>query len=306
MKKILLIIYICFTVSRLSAQTVSDGVMMPKGDLCTGFMYGYDSWKKYWEGTLLRDNGNIGTLTTQSFLWAAAYGVNDKINLIAMVPYVSTKASQGTLHGLKGFQDVMIAGKYRMADIGLGDNVFRAHGVLAFSTPMTSYTPDFLPMSIGLASTNLSWRLNAMFRTGAGLYASATGGYTWRSNVRIDRETYYTGTGLYMTKEVRMPDVLDYVLSAGYGKSGFTGELYYMVQNTLGGGDIRRQDMPFVSNKMNFTKVGALIVWNVAGLKNLILRVSPGYTISGRNVGKSLTLTGGLLYTFHFSKSENQ
>jgi hypothetical protein len=161
-------------------------------------------------------------------------------------------------------------------------------------------------MSIGLASTNLGWRLNGYFRTGAGLYFNATGGYTWRSNVEIDRESYYTGTALYLTKEVRMPNVIDYVLSAGYAKNAFTGELYYSVRNTLGGGDIRRQDMPFVSNRMNFTQVGATIVYNVPRPTNFVLRGGAGYTIAGRNVGKSLSLMGGLLYTFHFSKNKTE
>lgn len=268
MKRPILFIFLIYCVKSLSAQTISDGVMMPKGDLCTGFMYGYDKWTDYWEGTRLRENGNIGSVTTQSYGWAAAYGVNDKINALIMVPYVMTKASQGTLHGMKGLQDLMVAVKYRIANLDLGGNVLRAHGLLAFSTPLSPYTPDFLPMSIGLASTNLNWRLNGYFRTGMGLYFNAAGGYTWRSNVEIDRESYYTGTALYMTNEVRMPNVIDYVLSAGYAKNAFTGELYYSVQNTLGGGDIRRQDMPFVSNKMNFAKVGATIVYDVPKPKN--------------------------------------
>ena len=52
-----------------SAQTITDHLMMPKKDFCTGFMYTYDQWKNYWEGSLKRDNQNIGTLTTTQLMW---------------------------------------------------------------------------------------------------------------------------------------------------------------------------------------------------------------------------------------------
>src|SRR6185436_7282593 len=92
----------------LRAQTLTDGLMMPKNNFCTGFMYTHDSWKEYWEGELKRENGNIGTVTTQSLMWFGNYGVTDKINVIAMVPYVKTKASMGTLTGMEGLQDLSL------------------------------------------------------------------------------------------------------------------------------------------------------------------------------------------------------
>ena len=46
--------------STLHAQTVDDGLMMAKRELLTGNVYTHDSWDKYWEGTLKRQNGNIG------------------------------------------------------------------------------------------------------------------------------------------------------------------------------------------------------------------------------------------------------
>ena len=47
-------------------RPITDGLMMARGQLCTGFVYDHDQWSNYWEGALKRDNGNIGTLTTQS------------------------------------------------------------------------------------------------------------------------------------------------------------------------------------------------------------------------------------------------
>ena len=96
----------------LHAQTIDDGIMLARHDLLTGNLYTYESWDQYWEGTLKRVNGNIGTITTRTNIWSANYGVTDRLNVIAMVPYVWTRASQGVLHGIQGFQDLTLAAKY--------------------------------------------------------------------------------------------------------------------------------------------------------------------------------------------------
>src|SRR5947209_7239142 len=43
-------------------QTMQDGIMLARGTLCTGVLYTHDAWDSYWEGTLQRVNGNIGTI----------------------------------------------------------------------------------------------------------------------------------------------------------------------------------------------------------------------------------------------------
>ena len=53
----------------------------------------------------------------------------------------------------------------------------------------------------------------------------------------------------------------DYIPSAGYLKGGLMTTGSFSQQRTQGGGDIRRQDMPFVSNRMNFSKVGGMVMF---------------------------------------------
>lgn len=218
-----------------------------------------------------------------------------------MVPFVWTKSSGGTLHNMSGMQDVTAAVKYNFFKKTAGSSTFNTFGALAFSTPMTNYTPDLLPLSIGLASTNLSWRLTANYSLKQGWYANASGAYTWRSNVTLDRPSYYTDMHFFMSDEVKMPNVFDFVVSTGYRKNALQAEINYYQQSTLGGGDIRRQDMPFVSNRMNFSKVGAKVAYYLPAPKNLAVHAATNFTIAGRNVGQSTTVMAGLLYTFHFS-----
>jgi Putative MetA-pathway of phenol degradation len=281
----------------LHAQTIDDGLMTPKKSLFTGFSYGHDSWTSYWEGELKRENGNVGTLTTQNVMWIGNYGLTDKLNLIATLPFVSTKASGGTLQGQDGLQDLTLAAKYHLVSKGS----FNGFVAGALGIPVSDYVFDLLPLSIGLHSKRLSGRALLNYMTGSGFFAEATAAYTWRDNVTLDRPAYFTDGQLFLTDEVQMPDVFDYTVRAGYMKHGLMVPVYYTQQNTLGGGDIRRQDMPFVSNKMNFSRVGAMAMYTLPKPADLALQVEASHVVTGRNVGESTTVTAGLRYTIHFS-----
>ena len=90
---------------------MEDGIMLSRGTLCAGGLYGHDQWTSYWEGQLQRVNGNVGTVTTQSVSAMANYGITDRINVLGSVPFVWTNPSQGVLHGQSGFQNLSLAVK---------------------------------------------------------------------------------------------------------------------------------------------------------------------------------------------------
>jgi len=294
----------CLLVTDTFAQTLTDGLMMPDKSLCTGFLYNVDQWKNYWEGTLKRDNPNIGTITTQSITWMGSYGIGKKVNVIAMLPYVKTNASGGTLHGQEGLQDITLGGKYKFFQQKGEKVTFKAFAVGTFSTPVSNYTPDFFPLSLGFASTNVAARLTTNLSMEKGLYVNASGAYTHRSNVTLDRPSYYTNNTFYETNQVQLPALFDYTVDFGYHKNALQTQVSYIQMYTLGGGDIRRQDMPFVSNRMNSSRVNALVMYYVSAPKGLAVRASASYVVAGRNVGQATSLMAGLLYTINFSKAQ--
>jgi hypothetical protein len=284
----------------LGAQTITDGIMMPGRDLCTGFLYDRDQWTRYWEGTLERDNLNIGTLTTQSVTWMGNYGVTDRINVIGMVPYVWTEASAGTLRGQSGIQDLTLALKVNAFTASLGPGSLRAIAVGSVATPLGDYTPDFYPLSLGSASRRAAGRVTLSYTSRGGLYLNGSSGYTWRDEVTLDRSSFYTDGQLFYSDKVPMPDVYDYTFSVGLNKKRLQVPVSYTRMVTRGGGDIRRQDMPFVSNRMNASRLDAAVMYYMNRLPSLGLRLAGTRTLSGRNVGRSTTLQAGLLYVFHF------
>lgn len=299
-KAVLLLLLLASLSVSLRAQTIDDGFMIPKRELFTGVVYSYDYWDRYWEGTLKRGNGNLGTITTRTSTWTANYGITDRLNVITTVPYVWTRASQGVLHGMQGFQDITLAVKYSLLETD-----FTKHGhlraiVIGYgAVPLTGYTPDFQPLSLGSASKRASGRFTLNFQANRGWFLNGSGAYTWRDNVKLARPYYYTNGQLFESDEVAMPNVFDYIASAGYLRRGMMTALYFTQQITKGGGDIRRQDIPFVSNRMNFSKLGATVIYPLPKLRNLAFQFTVFHAIDGRNVGQDTTFTTALLYTLN-------
>jgi hypothetical protein len=280
-------------------QTVDDALLVPARQLRTTMEYGHDAWDRYWEGTLSRTNGNIGTLTTQSVAWTGAYGVTSRLTVVATLPYVWTNASQGVLAGMRGRQDLTVVAKWAAlrADVG-GRAKLRGLAVAGVGVPTSDYTPDFLPLSIGLQTRRVLARAAVHLQDRTGWFADASLGHTWRSNVTLDRSAYFTDGQFYQTDEVAMPDVADYGAGVGWQRGRWCLPLGVAVQRTLGGGDIRRQDMPFVSNRMDFVRAHAMAMYTLPLPTSVIVSVGAMRTLSGRNVGQSTMLTGGVTHAF--------
>lgn len=285
----------------VSAQTDLDAIMMNKKQFCQGLTYDYSSWDHYWEGTFKRDNENLGTVSTQAIMYMPNYGITNNLNVMASVPYVWTKATQGTLHGINGLQDLSVFVKWRPLMFSSGKNKFSVFAIGGFATPLSNYIVDYLPLSIGLGSTNLSARGMIDYRRD---HFTVTGSatYTWRSNVKIDQSDYYD-TELHQTNEIEMPNVTMYQLRTGYRGKYLIAEAVLTKTNTLGGYDIPKNGSQLYPNlKMNSTVVGGSVKYTLKKLTNVAFTGGINYVVAGRNVGQSTAFNVGAYYAFYFGK----
>lgn len=290
----------CLYTFSAQAQTDIDAIMMNKNQFCAGFQYNHSSWDQYWEGTLKRENLNIGTVTTQSVAVMGNYGITKKLNLLFGLPYVFTKASAGTMAGQQGIQDGMLGAKWKAVSHQSGKNKYALFAIGGVSAPLSQYTPDFLPLSIGLHSKQAFLRGMADYQRGK-FFTTASATYLLRSNVDIARTAYYT-TRMHYSNEVEMPNAWTANLRAGYRTSHLIIEAVADQMNTIGGFDIRRNDMPFISNRMNATNLGLNIRYEPRWLKQVSLTAGSMRTIAGRNMGQATSIYGGVFYIFQFGK----
>lgn len=293
-------LFVCLSSQLAFSQTDLDGIMLKKNVLCVGGMFSTNSWTNYWEGTFKRDNDNIGKVTTNMYAIMGNYGITDRVNFLFSVPYVTTKATAGTLTGLEGVQDLALMLKWLGYVKKFGNNnKLSLYGIGRVSSPVSNYVADFLPLSIGMRSKTAGVRLMADYQRG-NFFATVSGGYTYRSNIDIDRDAYYT-TSMHYTNEVEMPDQTGYNVRAGYRTRWWIAELVFENMTTLGGFDIRKNDMPFPSNKMNMTQGGVNFKHTLKSVTGLELTGGARYVVSGRNVGQATTVYGGIFYLMDLS-----
>ncbi|MFE3871331.1 hypothetical protein ACFX5F_08840 [Flavobacterium sp. ZS1P70] len=289
----------------INAQTEIDGIMMSKNNFCFGAVYQYSSWNEYWEGTFKRENLNLGTVSTKSVGIMGNYGITDKLNILFSVPYVETKASAGTMGGQKGLQDLSLTIKYMPIEKTIGKATYSFYVLGSFSTPISNYSADYLPLSIGLQSKTAALRLMGDFQLG-NFFSTLSGAYVKRANITIDRNAYLTDE-IHYTNEVDMPDAISVNFRAGFRSSRLIAE--FVIDNWVtqsGGFDITKNNMPFPSNTMNALKYGVNSKYTLKKIPQLSLVGGFNYVVQGRNVGKSDTFYGGLFYVINIKKTSEQ
>lgn len=282
------------------AQTELDGIMMNKNQFCNGVMYNYSAWDEYWEGTLKRTNRNLGTVSSQSLMYGANYGITGRLNVMIGAPYIWTKSTAGTLHNSRGLQDISLFVKWKPVLYSFGKNKLSLILTGGISTPLNNYQVDYLPLSIGLGTTNTISR--AMIELQHRRFTvSGSASYIWRSNVKIDRTAYYD-TQMHLTNEVDMPHAAQFQLRTGWRGRYLLAEALLNNWTTLGGFDITRNNMPFPSNRMNMTSIGASFKYTLPNHTKLSLLAGANYVVAGRNVGQASGFNAGVFYAFYLKK----
>lgn len=285
--------------SNIYAQMPHDAVYMPKKTYCLAVSYNNSSWSEYWENTLKRENLNIGKHTTQSVMPMLAVGVTDNLNIIVALPYVSTKTSAGNLMGQKGIQDASVWLKYKLVE----KSGLALHAVVGGSIPVGGYVAEFLPMSIGLGAKTATGRLIASYYHKSGIYLAGHASYMLRSSVKIDKDAYQADNRLYNSNTVSVPNATDSRLALGFSKKGLIAEAFIDGFTCIGGDNIRRNDMPFITNNMRATSVGGYAKYQP---KNIGINARVAYVTKGLNVGQSLSYSVGLMYQFNGLSSKGE
>ncbi len=300
MKRSYCVIFFLFLTIAARAQAPTDLQFVPKGNVCAGMSYGYSRWDQYWEGDTLRINGNVGHVVRHQVAAGMNVGLLDWLNLIVMVPYVSTSPTQGTLRGQSGFSDLSVFVKGKYAELSLGTSRLLIGGTLGFLTPISDYLVDFAPLNIGNGTQNLSYRQLVKFQLTSGIYTNATANYTRRSNIAsIHRGGfYYDGNEAYYSDEVRVPDAYDLSVALGYQSTRVLAEAGFTHYQTLGGTDMRTWDVGFPANNVDASTVYLRLDYYFKTPKGLNLSLVGGNTIAGRNHGKPFYFSLAMNFLF--------
>lgn len=295
------ILGMCMSQSILTkAQTPLDGLMMPKGDICVAFQYEYSEWERYWEGSFLRTNQNIGTFSRQLAMPMIVGGITDKINLLVSLPFVRTSASGGQMAGAEGFQDFGLSLKLQFFDRNFGNGRLKAFSNLSFSTPASSYLSDYLPFSLGFGSNELGIRAIGLYEMEKGAYLRISGAYLNRGTTEAERNFYYQD-GVFYTATMVVPDAIHTQISLGswFLQKRLRVEASITSLRCMSGDDIRIYNTPQPTNKVDFDRLEGFAQYYFKDLKGLGILAYYNQIFSGRNIGQFSALGLGLTYQFN-------
>ncbi len=219
----------------------------------------------------------------------ANYGLTDKIEAVVSLPYVRSEghandqvtADLGYTNVRQGLQDVTGLLKFKAYSTVIGSSILNLMGAVSLSTPLSNYKTgqglEYI-IAIGNHSTKATTAGIVHLQTASGVFLTGQAGYSLRSGP--------------------VPNAFLAETKVGYAGPSVYVDGWATLQKSASGTDILQPgfDGTFPATKVNFIRVG------VSGFRPLAqgfgLVVGASTYVSGRNVGKSTGLTGGLAYNF--------
>lgn len=276
------------------AQGLVDGFMRGQRKASLAVVGSQETYDSYYVGKTEIRNPNIGTVTTQALTLVGTYGLGYDLDLIVAVPYVRTEASAGYSPKQEGFQDLSAALRWEAYDYKFGKLRVSWQFALGYSLPLQNYVNDAL-VAIGRGSRNFDARTLLHFKTGK-FFLTGQYGYIRRGQVTLDHVVNtYDPSQLNPASgsTVNSPDVTDMSIRTGILTKPFAADVWIQRQTPYNDGTDIGPGIPFPTNAVGFTKAGASAYLRLIGK----LGLTAGYstTLSGRNIGKSTRITGGLI-----------
>ena len=283
-----------------SAQTSLDALMMPKGEICIAVLYEDAKWDRYWEGSFLRNNANVGTFTRKSIQPMLVGGITDKVNVIVSLPYVSTSATGGQMAGVDGIQDFGISLKAQLIERNFEKSKLMLFSNLSFSTPASNYLSDYLPFSLGFGARELGIRAIGQYELEKGLYLRASASYLHRGTTEAERNFYYQD-GAFYTSIMDVPDAVHAQVALGswFLEKRLRVEASLTSLRCSSGDDIRIYNSPQPTNKVDFDRAEGFAQYYFKDIKGLGVIGYYNHMFSGRNMGQFSSYGLGLTYQFN-------
>lgn len=286
------------TASTICAQGLTpgilDGFMKGQRKASLAVIASQESFDTYYINKTETRNPNLGTVTTQALTLIGTYGLGYDLDLIVSAPYVRTEASAGYFPKQEGLQDVSASLRWEAFDYKIGKTRLSWLFAGGYSIPMQNYVNDAL-VRIGYGSKNWDGRTMLHYKAGP-FFVTGQYGYIRRGQVTLDHVVNtYDPTQLNPNSgmKVNVPDVTELVVRTGIVTKQFSADVWGQQQTPRTEGTNIGPGVPFPTNGIGFTKVGATVWLRLVG--KLGLSIGGSTTLDGRNTGKTTRVNGGLV-----------
>ena len=267
MRFLLLIALFTTHILLVRGQGPISGFMVGRAKTDLALNYGFDSFDTYLFGN---ERQNISTTTEWLSLYVE-HGLTDTLSIVFTAPYVRIE------NGEQGLQDASLYLKYQNQKIQFEKGTLRFVSAAGISLPLSGYTLDAL-RPIGERATVLHGRFLAQYSFHFGLFFQLQSGVDFRVSPQSQ-------------------GAIPLLLRSGFGTNRFYLETWVEFRRTLNAGV---DDQIRGGSGSNWIKVGGSLYLPLTPF--LGLNAGGSYFLSGRNVGLSTLVFGGIILKRNWKK----
>ncbi len=268
-----LAVAICIAAASAPALALDlNGFLREKGHGDVAISYTTESYDEFWRGEEKVSNPGVGEVDTQSLAIWLAYGITDRVTLIANLPYVEAEGDGTAGFEEKDLSDFSALAAFRLAESGDGRHSFT--GAAGLRTIASNYLADN-PVSVGDGTAD--WLVRAIYQfRHKRFYVSQQVGYDVRGGDAPNGFPLYTEIG------------------HTWGRT--TVNAFYQMLISESGTDIGDPGFTFPSNEEEYERVGAKAF--VRARDRVGFAVSAFTTLDGRNSGDATGFSLGVDFGF--------
>lgn len=253
----IIIFSLCST--QLLSQGAIDGYMKQKKETDFALTYSYESYDKYYFGKEIQ---NISVQTKSASLFVA-HGLNNNLNLILSIPYMSNNGGIGKL------QDAIISMKYRGKKIDFDNSSLSRISAFGFSFPISNYSTE-VNYPIGQRATSFQLRHLYQYEI-SGYFIHLQSGFDFR---------------FIPSAQFSIP----FIFRTGYAHSKFYVDSWLEYFHTMNSGIDQNIS---AGEGSSFLKIGGTLYVPIKPFLGVF--VGGAHFLTGRNIGKASRINIGLV-----------
>ncbi len=281
-----LIITALFATQGLYAQGPLDGYMKGKGNLDLAPSFSYMHAPDFaGAGSAVYAEPYTGYMLSAF----AEYGVTDRFDLVATVPYIITT-------GQKGFQDGGFYAKYQVLKAKAGQlGQIRLIGGVGASLPLSGYAP-VATGALGQRAVVVPARAILQWDTKWGPFVNLTGGFNWRLDDYKDADLARVRDLRPEYNPTAPPGYSTWLVKIGLPAKNYYLDAWWELQHIpvdKGSNYVQGVvDLPQAYG-VSYSQVGGTVYYSETGKRGVFL--SGAKILNGRNVSRVFRLTGGFV-----------
>lgn len=250
-----------------------NGFLRERGHGDVALSYTAEGYERFWVGDMKVKDPGVGDVDTKSLSLWFAYGLTDRLTVVADIPYIHTKGDGLGEFEESDWQDLTLVLMGRIASVG------------------ERVRSEFIGAA-GIRSDPFGYEANSPVDVGDG-----TDDWLFRFVYQLRFRGFYFSQQIgYDLRDDDAPDGLPFYSEVGQTWGPVTASGFYSRYIANGGTDIGDPGFTFPSNGDEYERIGVKVYGRV--VDHFGLSAAWFGTLDGRNTGDTSGVSGGVVYSF--------